>query len=84
MVNTSFVVQIMAKLDRAKEYIGFLKAIFIVIIAIDSSLISWLFKNSALHLYSILAIIGISISSIVIIVLFKYILQKIEELEEIE
>lgn len=74
----------MAKLDRAKEYIGFLKAIFIMIVAIDSSLIAWLFKNSNLNLYSTLVIIGISISSIVILVLFKYILKKIEELEEIE
>ena len=74
----------MAKLDRAKEYIGFLKAIFIMVVAIDSSLISWLFKNPALNLYSTLDIIGISISSIVIVVLFKYILKKIEELEEIE
>ena len=74
----------MAKLDRAKEYIGFLKAIFIIIIAIDSSLISWLFKNSDFNFYSTLVIIGISISSIVILVLFKYILKKIEELEEIE
>ncbi len=74
----------MAKLDRAKEYIGFLKAIFIMIVAIDSSLVSWLFKNSYLNSYSTLVIIGISISSIVILVLFKYILKKIEELEEIE
>ena len=73
----------MAKLDRAKEYIGFLKAIFIIIIAIDSSMISWLFKNSDLNVNSTLVIIGISISSIVVIVLFKYILKKIVELEEI-
>ena len=74
----------MAKLDRAKEYIGFLKAIFIIIIAIDSSLISWLFKNPNFSVSSTLVIIGISISSAVIIVLFKYILKKIVELEEIE
>ena len=73
----------MAKLDRAKEYIGFLKAIFITIIAIDSSLISWLFKNSNITFYSILVIIGIAVSSTVILILFKYILKKIEELEEI-
>jgi len=74
----------MAKLDSAKEYIGFLKAIFVIIIAIDSSLISWLFKNSSLNFYSTLVIIGISISSIVIVILFKYILKKIVDLEEIE
>jgi len=42
-----------AKLDRAKEYIGFLKAIFIMLVAIDSSLIAWLFKNSELNSHSI-------------------------------
>jgi len=74
----------MAKLDRAKEYIGFLKTIFVMIVAIDSSLIAWLFKNSDLNFHSTLVIIGISISSIVILVLFKYILKKIVELEEME
>ncbi|NOQ29812.1 MAG: hypothetical protein GQ570_01685 [Helicobacteraceae bacterium] len=73
----------MAKLDRAKEYIGFLKAIFIMLVAIDSSLIAWLFKNSTFSFNSILVIIGISVSSIVIIILFKYVLKKIVELEEI-
>jgi len=74
----------MAKLDRAKEYIGFLKTIFVMIVAIDSSLIAWLFKNSDLNFYSALVIMGISISSVVILVLFKYILKKIVELEEME
>ena len=74
----------MAKLDRAKEYIGFLKTIFVMIVAIDSSLIAWLFKNSDLNFHSTLVIIGIGISSIVILVLFKYILKKIVELEEME
>ena len=74
----------MAKLDRAKEYIGFLKAIFILLVAIDSSLIAWLFKNSALNAHSFLVIIGISISSITIILLVKYILKKIVELEDVE
>ena len=74
----------MAKLDRAKEYIGFLKAIFIMLVAIDSSLIAWLFKNSELNLNSSLVIIGTCVSSITIILLVRYILKKIVELEEIE
>ena len=74
----------MSKLDRVKEYIGFLKAIFIMLVAIDSSLIAWLFKNSELNFHSTLVIIGISISSITIILLVRYILKKIVELEELE
>lgn len=38
----------MAKIDKAKESIGFLKAIFLVLIAIDSSLIARLFNSSVL------------------------------------
>jgi len=74
----------MAKLDRAKEYIGFLKTMFIMLVAIDSSLIAWLFKNSELNLNSSLVIMGICVSSITIIFLVRYILKKIVELEEIE
>ena len=74
----------MARIDRAKEYIGFLKAIFIIVIAINSSLVAWLFKNSELNFHSTLVIIGIVITLLVIIFLFKYILKKIVELEDIE
>ena len=74
----------MSKLDRAKEYIGFLKAVFVIIVAIDSSLIAWLFKNSELNYHSSLVIIAISIVSVAIIITVKYILKKIIELEDIE
>ena len=73
----------MAKLDRAKELIGFLKAIFVLAVAINSSLVAWLFNHPDLSLYSILVIIGIVITLLVIILLFKYILKKIVELEDI-
>jgi hypothetical protein len=73
----------MAKIDKEKEYIGFLKAIFITLIAIDSSMIAWLFKHYELNNRSIIVIISISLVSISIIVLFKYILKKITDLEEI-
>ena len=74
----------MAKLDSAKEYIGFLKVVFVLLVAIDSSLIAWLFKNPGLTTQSTLVIIGISVSSITIVLLVKYILKKIVELEEID
>ncbi len=35
----------MAKLDEVKEFIGFLKVIFVTLIAIDTSLIAWIFKG---------------------------------------
>ena len=40
----------MAKIDEVKEYIGFLKVVFVTLIAIDTSLIAWIFKN---HIISI-------------------------------
>ena len=73
----------MAKLDKAKEYIGFLKAVFVLLVAIDSSLVAWLFKNPDLDNNSVLVIIGISISSMVIISVVKHILKKIDELEDL-
>ena len=35
----------MPKIDEVKEFIGFLKAIFILLIVINTSLIAWIFKN---------------------------------------
>jgi hypothetical protein len=33
----------MAKIDEIKEFIGLLKVIFIILVAIDTSLIAWTF-----------------------------------------
>jgi len=74
----------MAKIDKEKEYIGFVKAIFLTFIAIDSSLIAWLFNHSQLTDISIVILITIFIFSATIILLFKHIIKKINELEEIE
>ena len=35
----------MAKIDEIKESIGFMKVIFSILIAINVSLIAWLYKN---------------------------------------
>ena len=35
----------MAKLDEVKEFIGFLKVVFVTLVAVDTSLIAWIFKN---------------------------------------
>jgi hypothetical protein len=37
----------MAKIDRLKEEIGWLKVVFAVLVAIDASLIGWLAQNYA-------------------------------------
>ena len=74
----------MAKIDKEKEYIGFLKAIFLTFIAIDSSLIAWLFNHSKLNLKSSIVLIVICIFSVTIILLFKQIIKKINDLEEIK
>ena len=73
----------MAKIDRAKEYIGFIKAIFISLIVIDASLIAWLFENTYIDFRSSLVIFAIALVSLSIIVLLKHILKKIKDLEEI-
>lgn len=74
----------MAKIDQLKEFIGFLKALFLTLVAIDSSLIAWLFNHSSLTLKSSLVIFVIAIVSMTVIIMFKYILRKISELEDIE
>ncbi len=36
----------MGKIDKIKESIGYLKVIFSILVAIDVSLVAWVFKNS--------------------------------------
>ena len=76
----------MAKLDEIKEYIGFLKTIFITLVIIDTSLIAWIFKN-----YDFVAIWKLYIVFVLIIILciivyglFLEILKKIKSLKDIE
>ncbi len=72
----------MAKIDREKEYINFSKAIFLTFIAIDSSLIAYLFNHSYLTIKTAIVLIVIFIFSVTIVLLFKHIMKKINELEE--
>jgi hypothetical protein len=72
----------MAKIDREKEYINFLKAIFLTFIVIDSSLIAYLFNHSHLTIKTMTVLIVIFIFSVTIVLLFKHIMKKINELEE--
>lgn len=75
----------MPKIDEVKEFIGFMKAIFILMIVIDTSLIAWVFKNfadeSTNRLYIVVLII--LALSLVIGLLFTKILKEIKRLKDL-
>ena len=75
----------MPKIDEVKEFIGFMKAIFIMLIIIDTSLIAWVFKNfeneSMSRLYIVVFII--LVISIVVALLFNKILKEIKHLKDL-
>ena len=75
----------MPKIDEVKEFIGFMKAIFIMLIVIDTSLIAWVFKNfeneSMSRLYIVVFII--LVISIVVALLFNKILKEIKYLKDL-
>ncbi len=72
----------MAKIDKIKEFIGFLKAVFITAIAIMSSLIAYLYERPLQGNWIVL--LALVINVIVVILLFKKIIKEINALEEIE
>lgn len=71
----------MAKLDKVKEFIGFLKAIFITAILVMSSLIAYLYKQPLDDNY--LVLFALIVDFIIIILLFKKIIKEINSLEEL-
>jgi len=75
----------MAKIDEIKEFIGFLKAIFIISIVINTSLIAWMFKNfedeTSLKLFIVNILIFIATVSIAF--LFLKILKEIKRLKDL-
>jgi len=75
----------MAKLDETKEFIGFLKAIFITLIVINTSLIAWVFKNFDTELVFKLYIVNgfIFLVSFTIAYLFIKILKEIRKLKDL-
>ena len=75
----------MAKIDKVKESIGYYKVIFSILIAIDVSIVGWLFQHyssldSSKIVYSSLMIIFITIC---IIFVNEMILKKIDSLEDL-
>ncbi len=76
---------IISKLDEVKELIGFLKAIFITLIIINTSLIAWIFKNynseTGFRLYIVTTVIATI--TLMISILFSKILKEIKRLENL-
>ena len=74
----------MGKIDAIKEFIGFLKSIFITLVVIDSSLIAWVFKTYILHqkidIFGVLVLGVIFIISGGVVFLFIKILKEIKKL----
>jgi len=75
----------MPKIDEVKEFIGFLKAIFIVLIVINTSLIAWVFKNfeseSTGRLY--IVVLLVFLLALTIGRLFSKILHEIKRLKDL-
>ena len=71
----------MPKIDKVKEYIGFLKAIFITSIVVLSSLIAFLYKESISDNY--LVLLAILLDIVFIILVFKKIMKEINGLEDL-
>jgi uncharacterized protein YybS (DUF2232 family) len=75
----------MAKIDKIKEQIGWLKVLFGLLFATDISLIAYLFNKiemlSAIKVF--LVLFGLILTTITIRVINKKAMNKIDELEEI-
>jgi len=71
----------LAKLDKVKEFIGFLKAVFITSIVLLSSLIAYLYSKELSDNYIVL--FAIIIDVVFIIFLFKKIMKEINLLEDL-
>ena len=71
----------MAKIDKIKEFIGFLKAVFITAIVIMSSLVAYLYKQPAEGNYVVLFALLVNLT--VIILLFRKIMKEINLLEDL-
>jgi Na+-transporting NADH:ubiquinone oxidoreductase subunit NqrD len=75
----------MAKIDKVKEDIGFVKILFVTVVTMDVSLFAWLFKNYTSNsiFINIITLILIVLFSIVLLRISKSIKIKINNLEEL-
>jgi len=75
----------MAKIDRLKEEIGWLKVVFGVLVAIDATLLGWLAQNYARAggLLVLAGTMAIIVLSFVIVRINRLAYGRIEELENV-
>ncbi len=75
----------MAKIDRVKEFINYLKVLLVLLLATDIGLISWMANNykiaDSLLVYT--AVISIFIILIISILINKKIIKDIKSLEDL-
>ena len=74
----------MGKVDKQKESIGYLKVVFSILVAIDVSLVAWIFKNNVLVDSGQIIVPSVIVLFITISLIYvnKIILKKIDQLEE--
>ncbi|RKU11737.1 hypothetical protein C6502_07640 [Candidatus Poribacteria bacterium] len=75
----------MARIDKLKEEIGWLKIIFAILIATDISLVAWGIQNygKTRALLLIIGAVGVFLFTSVIIWINRVAYRKIDELEEL-
>jgi len=75
----------MAKIDKIKEQIGWLKVLFGLLFATDLSLIAFLFNKieTLSFVKTMLVLVGLLLVTIAIRVVNKKAMEKIDELEDI-
>ena len=76
---------LIVKIDKIKESIGYLKVVFGILIAIDISLLAWLFQANleSADTTIFLAAIAALVISTAIIFINRNILSKIDQLEDL-
>ena len=75
----------MAKIDRVKEFIGYLKVLLVLLLATNISLVGWIvnhYENKESFLL-VLSLIMVLIISVISIVVNKKIIKDIKSLEEL-
>ena len=75
----------MARIDKLKEEIGWLKIVFAILIATDISLIAWVIQNygKISKLLLTISVIGAFLLTFIIVWINQVAYQKIDELEEL-
>jgi len=74
----------MSRIDRLKEEIGWLKVVFVGLVAVDVSLVGWLAENydSASQLLVIYASIGVAFTTTIVVWIKRAALRRFKALED--